>query len=113
MRPTAAVAAARSWRRKLDSTGCDLAEVRRSHKLVESRNLNDHGADETSSQHREPRLEHALTVENSSVCGQIALVNSSAVLDARTLPAYAVPCLFGGRGIATLQSRVPSPRRSP
>jgi hypothetical protein len=47
---TVAVAAARRRRRKLDSTGCDLAEGRRSFKLVESGNLNDRGADETASQ---------------------------------------------------------------
>ena len=27
---------------------------------------------------REPRLDHALNVENSSVCGQVALATSSA-----------------------------------
>jgi hypothetical protein len=38
--------------RKLDSTGCDLAEGRRSYKLVESEISSDPAADQSASQHR-------------------------------------------------------------
>jgi hypothetical protein len=57
MARTAALAAARRPHPKLDSTGGDLVEGRRNHKLVESEALRDPGADETCSHHKPPVIE--------------------------------------------------------